>query len=34
MLNKETFPSQLKKAQVTPIYKKDDPFIPNKLPSC
>ena len=28
MLNKETFPSQLKKTQVTPIYKKDDPFIP------
>ena len=28
MLSKETFPSQLKKAQVTPIYKKDDTFIP------
>ena len=28
MLSKETFPSQLKKAQVTPIFKKDDPFVP------
>ena len=28
MLSKETFPSQLKMAQVTPIFKKDDPFIP------
>ena len=28
MLSKETFPSQLKMAQVTPIFKIDDPFIP------
>ena len=27
MLSKETFPSQLKMAQVTPIFKKDDPLI-------
>ena len=29
---KETFPSRLKMAQVTPVYKKDDPFIQKKLP--
>lgn len=26
MQTKEAFPTQLKKAQVTPIFKKDDPF--------
>ena len=28
---KETFPNRLKMAQVTPIFKKDDPFIPKKI---
>lgn len=34
MQSKEAFPTQLKKAQVTPVFKKDDPFIEKKLPPC
>ena len=34
MQAKEAFPTQLKSAQVTSIYKKDDPFTEKKSPPC